>query len=184
MTNKYLFTNNQLKTAIIYYIENNTESNNTESNNIWNQIKKNVENPSFTTFLFYLYKLKQQNKYNIEIPKININANFYNKLIKILLDNQEKISDIFPLTNQPIIEIINNYDIKIKNLMKLLNKNNIVITLSKIKNINKKNLIKVLYLKNEIQELKIDLFNLFSFFVAYLVAFIFLFLLYIVISIY
>jgi hypothetical protein len=183
MTNKYLFTNNQLKTAIIYYIENNIES-----NNIWNQIKKNVDNPSFTTFLFYLYKLKEQNKYNIEIPKININANFYNKLIKILLDNQEKISDNFPLTNQSIIEIINNYDIQIKNLMKLLNQNNIVITLSKIKNTNKKNLIKVLYLKNKIQELKIDLFNLFSFFtslfIACLTGFIFLFLLYIVVSIY
>jgi hypothetical protein len=179
MTNEYLFNNNQLKVAIIYYIENNIES-----NNLWNKIKKNVENPSFTKFLFYLYKLKEQDTYNIVIPKININANFYNKLIKILLNNKEKIVNNFPLTNQPITEIINNYDIKVKNLMKLLNQNNIVISLSKIKDNNKKNLIKVLYLKNEIEELKIDLFNLLSFFIACIIGFIFLFLLHIVISIY
>lgn len=179
MTNEYLFNNNQLKVAIIYYIENNIES-----NNLWNQIKKNVEKPSFTKFLFYLYKLKEQDTYNIVIPKININANFYNKLIKILLNNKEKIVNNFPLTNQPITEIINNYDIKLKNLMKLLNQNNIVISLSKIKDNNKKNLIKVVYLKNEIEELKIDLFNLLCFFIASIIGFIFLFLLHIVISIY
>ena len=38
MTNKYLFNNNQLKMAIIYYIKNNIDS-----NNLWNEIKKNVE---------------------------------------------------------------------------------------------------------------------------------------------
>jgi hypothetical protein len=179
MTNKYLFNNNQLKMAIIYYIKNNIDS-----NNLWNEIKKNVDNPSFSKFLFYLYKLKEHQKYNIEIPKININPNFYNKLIKILLDNQEKISDTFPLTNQPIIDVINNYDIKLKNLMKLLNKNNIVISLSKIKDNNKKNLIKLLYIKNEIEGLKLDLFNYISLFFSCIIAFIFLFFLYIIVSIY
>lgn len=174
----YLFTNNQLKVAIIYYLENNIKI-----NNLWKKIKNTTENPSFTKFLFYLYKLKHQ-YVTIKIPKINISSNFYNKLIKILLENKEKILDKFPITNQPIIEIINNYDIKLKNLMKLLSQNNIVISLSKIKDNNKKNLIKVLYLKNEIDELKLRIFNLFRLFFACIIGFLFLFFLYIIISIY
>ena len=100
---KYLFNNNELKLAIVYYLENNIKS-----NNLWKEIKNSVENPSFTLFLYFLYKLKEESNYYIEIPKININTNFYNKLIKILLINDEKILNNFPLTNQSIIEIINN----------------------------------------------------------------------------
>jgi hypothetical protein len=176
---KYLFNNNELKLAIVYYLENNIKS-----NNLWKEIKNSVENPSFTLFLYFLYKLKEESIYYIEIPKININTNFYNKLIKILLINDEKILNNFPLTNQSIIEIINNYDIKLKKLMKLLNQNNIVLSLSKIKDSNKKNLIKVLYLKKKVDQLKIDLSNWFIFFFTCIISFIFLFFLYIIISIY
>ena len=145
-----LFDNNELKLAIIYCIENNVEP-----NKLWKEIRNKIETPSFTLFLFYLYKLNELKKYNIIIPKINITTNFYNKLIKILLINEEKLIDTFPITNHLVIDIINNYDIKLKNLMKLLIENNISIPLSKIKDNNKKNFIKVIYLKKEIKQLKI-----------------------------
>lgn len=174
-----LFNNNELKLAIIYCIEDNVEP-----NKLWKEIKNKIETPSFTQFIFYLYKLDQLKIYNIIIPKINITSNFYNKFIKILLINKEKVIDNFPLTNHLVIDIINNYDIKLKNLLKLLSENNISVSLSKIKDINKKNLIKVLYLKKEVEQLKSNINYLFRIFVACCSGFIFFLFLYILISIY
>jgi len=174
-----LFNNNELKLAIIYCIEDNVEP-----NKLWKEIKNKIETPSFTQFIFYLYKLDQLKIYNIIIPKINITSNFYNKFIKILLINKEKLIDNFPLTNHSVIEIINNYDIKLKNLLKLLCENNISLSLSKIKDTNKKNLIKVLYLKKEVDQLKSNINYLFRIFFACCSVFIFFLFLYILISIY
>lgn len=174
-----LFNNDELKLAMIYCIENNVEP-----TKLWKEIRNKIEKPSFTQFIFYLYKLDQLKIYNIIIPKINITSNFYNKFIKILLINKEKLIDNFPLTNHSVIKIINNYDIKLKNLLKLLSENNISLSLSKIKDTNKKNLIKVLYLKKEVDQLKSNINYLFRIFVACCSIFIFFLLLYILISIY
>lgn len=154
MTVKFLFTNDELKLAIIYCLEN-LKKNKISINDIWLELKKIIRRPSFTKFIYLINKLKNQNLYDFEckLDKIRKDKKFYNKMINLLLKNKEKITYKFPYTNELLIDIINKYDININNMMKLLETNNIKVSIKKIKNNKKKNIIKTFYLKHKIYEL-------------------------------
>ena len=154
MSINFLFTNDDIKLALICCLENMKNNKKISIIDLWKNLKKIIKNPSFTKFIYLIDKLKTQNLYELEdLIQIKKSKTFYNKMINLLLKNQEKISYKFPVTNELFDDIINKYNINLNQLLKLLDSNKIKISLKKIKNKRKKITIKTFYLKKKIYEL-------------------------------
>lgn len=144
-----------MKLAIIFCLEHMKTDDIFSVNELWLELKKVVKHPSFTKFIYLVDKLKKENLYELKNDLIEIkkDKSFYNKMINLLLKNNEQITYKFPFTDELYDDIINKYNVDLNRLLTLLESNKIKVSLRRIKSKNKKRQIKTFYLKQKLFEL-------------------------------
>ena len=152
---QFLFNNFDMKLAIIFCLEHMKTDDIFSVNELWLELKKVVKHPSFTKFIYLVDKLKKENLYELKNDLIEIkkDKSFYNKMINLLLKNNEQITYKFPFTDELYDDIINKYNVDLNRLLTLLESNKIKVSLRRIKSKNKKRQIKTFYLKQKLFEL-------------------------------